>query len=180
MSMLLSLTADPSCHYCITLSLGAGEGKTSYHLLPAFPYLSALHLNRLSPSNTFPVVLTCLDQFVLLTSLLFIIFPPPHSCALYFQTTHFLVWPSLYSLKLNILLAQGWTFWFCLQPSMCIFAAVTSVSFAVSTSTAILELAKPEPQTVTPFSEFCSFYYSRNYLSVFRYKQFNVKNYFLL
>lgn len=63
MSMLLPLTPDPSCHYFIMLSLGAGKGETSCHFWLRvtcylhFHYLPALAL-WLSPKQYAP---SCLE-----------------------------------------------------------------------------------------------------------------------
>lgn len=69
---------------------------------------------------------------------LFLVYsPPPHPCALCSKTTQFLVWPYLFLSENQSPLAQGWTSCFCPQHSTCILAAITLISLAIATYTAM-------------------------------------------
>lgn len=121
-------------------------------------------------------------QFVLLTSFIFIISLPPHSWALHFQTTQFLIWP--FSLFPETQPSSSWLdllVWFAtFHVYFCCNYLSQLCCFHIHYNTGTSQLAKPDPQTVTLVFEFCSFFYSQDYLSAFTYKPLNVKNYSLL
>lgn len=162
---------------CCPWEQGRGTLHVSCYL--HFPHLPApaSHLKRLRPSYMFPVVSRCLDQFILLSSFIFSISPPPHLCALCSKTAQFLFWPYLLcsetqppsssGLDLLVLFAT-FHMYFC---SNC-FDQLCYCHIHCNTITS--QLAKPDP-----FSEFCSFFTLSITIS-FACTSHYVKNYFLL